>query len=40
MVAARSLDQMRDNLRALDLGPLDPDEMARMRRIGSHLYRR
>jgi aryl-alcohol dehydrogenase-like predicted oxidoreductase len=40
MVAARSVDQMRDNLCALDLGPLGPDEMARMRRIGSHLYRR
>jgi hypothetical protein len=29
---------MRDNLRTLDLGPLDEEEMARMRRIGDRLY--
>jgi aryl-alcohol dehydrogenase-like predicted oxidoreductase len=38
MTGARSTDQMRDNLRALDLGPLGPDEMSRIRRIGDHLY--
>jgi predicted aldo/keto reductase-like oxidoreductase len=38
MVGARSLPQMRDDLRALELGPLDPDEMARIRRIGDHIY--
>ena len=30
--------QMEDNLRALDAGPLDEDEMARVRRIGKHIY--
>lgn len=38
MVGARSLAQMRESLRALELGPLDPTEMARMRRIGDHIY--
>jgi predicted aldo/keto reductase-like oxidoreductase len=38
MVGARSLAQMRDNLRALELGPLNPPEMARMRRIGDLIY--
>jgi hypothetical protein len=27
-----------EDLRALDLGPLGPDEMSRMRRIGDHIY--
>ena len=35
MVGARSLSQMRENLRALELGPLPPDEMARMRRVAT-----
>ncbi len=38
MVGARSLPEMREDLRALELGPLDPGEMARMRRIGDHIY--
>ena len=38
MVGARSLSDMRENLRALELGALDPAEMARMRRIGDHIY--
>jgi predicted aldo/keto reductase-like oxidoreductase len=38
MTGARSTDQMRENLRALDLGPLGADEMSRVRRIGDHLY--
>jgi len=38
MVGARSLSDMRENLRALELGPLDATEMARMRRIGDHIY--
>lgn len=38
MVGARSLAQMREDLRALDLGPLEPREMSRMRRIGDHIY--
>ena len=38
MTGARSADQMRENLCALDLGPLGPDEMSRIRRIGDHIY--
>jgi aryl-alcohol dehydrogenase-like predicted oxidoreductase len=38
MVGARSLPQMREDLRALELGPLDAEEMARMRRVGDHMY--
>ena len=30
--------QMEDNLKALDAGPLDQEEMARVRRIGKHIY--
>jgi predicted aldo/keto reductase-like oxidoreductase len=30
--------QMKDNLKALDAGPLDEEEMARVRRIGKHIY--
>jgi predicted aldo/keto reductase-like oxidoreductase len=40
MVGARSLAQMREDLEALERGPLDPAEMARLRRIGDHLYGR
>ncbi len=32
--------QMEDNLKALDAGPLDEEEMARVRRIGRHIYGR
>jgi len=38
MMGARSTDQVRENLRALDLGPLGADEMSRVRRIGDHVY--
>ena len=31
-------EQMQEALRALDAGPLDPDEKARMHRIGDHVY--
>ena len=30
--------QMEDNLKAQDAGPLDEEEMARIRRIGQHIY--
>ena len=30
--------QMEENLKALDAGPLDEEEMARIRRIGKHIY--
>jgi aryl-alcohol dehydrogenase-like predicted oxidoreductase len=33
-------EQMQEALRALDAGPLDADEMARMQRIGDHVYGR
>jgi hypothetical protein len=29
---------MREALRALELGPLAPEEMARIRRIGDHVH--
>ena len=35
-----SAERMEDNLRALDAGPLDGDEMARIRRIGKHIYKK
>ena len=38
MMGARTVGDMRENLRALDLGPLDADEMARIRRVGDHCY--
>jgi aryl-alcohol dehydrogenase-like predicted oxidoreductase len=40
MVGARTLAQMREDLAALERGPLAPGEMARMRRIGDHIYGR
>jgi aryl-alcohol dehydrogenase-like predicted oxidoreductase len=33
-------EQMQEALRALDAGPLDAEAMARMRRIGDHVYGR
>lgn len=38
MMGARTLEETRENLRALELGPLSAPEMARLRRIGDHLY--
>ena len=32
--------EMRENLEALELGPLSPEEMARIRRLGERLYRK
>jgi len=32
--------KLEDNLKALDAGPLDEEEMARVRRIGKHIYGR
>ncbi|UCF19645.1 MAG: aldo/keto reductase [Gemmatimonadota bacterium] len=40
ITAPSNAAQMEDNLRALDAGPLDSDEMARIRRIGMHIYGR
>ena len=38
MTGARTLEMMRENLGTLDSGPLSPEEMARIRRIGDHVY--
>ena len=36
MTGPRSVEQMRENLRTLELGPMTQDEVARMHRIGDH----
>jgi aryl-alcohol dehydrogenase-like predicted oxidoreductase len=36
----KNREEMQEALRALDAGPLAPDEQARMRRIGDHIYGR
>jgi aryl-alcohol dehydrogenase-like predicted oxidoreductase len=38
MTGARTLEMMRENLGTLDSGPLSPEEMARIRRIGDYVY--
>jgi aryl-alcohol dehydrogenase-like predicted oxidoreductase len=38
ITAPSTAAQMEDNLEALDAGPLDEEEMARVRRIGQHIY--
>jgi aryl-alcohol dehydrogenase-like predicted oxidoreductase len=38
MTGARNLEMMQENLNTLDMGPLSPDEMERIRRIGDHVY--
>ncbi|NOR33761.1 MAG: hypothetical protein GQ579_03670 [Bacteroidales bacterium] len=38
MTGARSLEMMHENLEILDAGPLSPEEMERIRRIGDHVY--
>jgi len=38
ITAPSTAAQTEDNLRALDAGPLDEEEMARIRRIGRHIY--
>lgn len=38
MVGARTMEQMRENLRAIELGPLNDLEMAHIRRVGDHIY--
>ncbi len=37
MSGPKTLDQMRENFKTLDLGPLGEDELARMRRIGDFI---
>jgi aryl-alcohol dehydrogenase-like predicted oxidoreductase len=38
MMGAKNMQQMRENLTALDQGPLTGDEMERVRRIGRYVY--
>lgn len=38
LMGAKNREQMRENLRVLELGPLDEDEMTRMRMIGDFVY--
>lgn len=38
MMAARSLDEMRENLKVLESGPMSEDELARLRRIGDFVH--
>lgn len=38
MTGARNMEMMRENLETLESGPLDPDEMERVRRIGDFVY--
>ncbi|MFC2115653.1 aldo/keto reductase [Bacteroidota bacterium] len=38
MTGTRSLEMMRENLKTLELGPLNSEEMKRIRRIGDHVY--
>jgi aryl-alcohol dehydrogenase-like predicted oxidoreductase len=38
MTGARNLEMMRQNLQLLNEGPLPPEEMERVRRIGDHVY--
>jgi predicted aldo/keto reductase-like oxidoreductase len=38
VTAPSTAAQMEDNLKALDAGPLDEEEMVRIRRIGKHIY--
>lgn len=38
MTGARTREMMRENLETLDTGPLSPEEMERIRRIGDHVY--
>ncbi len=40
MMGPRTMDQMLENLRALEQGPMTEDELARVRLIGDHLYGR
>ncbi|MBN1566889.1 MAG: hypothetical protein JXA73_03525 [Acidobacteria bacterium] len=40
MTGPRTLDEMRQNLKVLDQGPMTEEELTRMRRIGDHFYGR
>ena len=38
MTGPKTMDHMKEALKALDMGPLDPEEMDRMRQIGDHIH--
>ena len=40
LTGPKSLEQMQQNLAVLDACPMDEGELARMRRIGDHIYGR
>lgn len=40
MVGARNTQQMKEDLKVLELGPLSPEEMMRVRKIGDFIYGR
>jgi aryl-alcohol dehydrogenase-like predicted oxidoreductase len=40
MMGAKNIEQMRENLNAINLGPLSEEEMNRMRKIGDYVYGR
>jgi aryl-alcohol dehydrogenase-like predicted oxidoreductase len=39
MMGARNIEQMRENLKTLNQGPMAEEELKRMRRIGDYIYR-
>jgi predicted aldo/keto reductase-like oxidoreductase len=39
MMGAKSTEQMRENLKTLENGPMTDDELKRMRRIGDYIYK-
>jgi predicted aldo/keto reductase-like oxidoreductase len=40
MVGARNIEQMRKNLKTLEMGPMNEEELIRMRKIGDYLYKK
>ncbi len=38
MTGPKNLEMMKENLRALELGPMSEEEMGKMRKIGDHIY--
>ena len=38
MLGAKTIEEMRENLTVLDRGPMNEEELARMRRIGDHVH--
>jgi len=40
MMGAKSMDQMKENLKTLEYGPMDMEELSRMKSIGDYLYKK